>query len=247
MRVLLDDARLVLVGSRYRLVADCTASRGPRHDRCLELSHRRDLQEHQRFWVASHRPQREFYSFCRVLYSTPIMTGNMSLLSSFHLYPSLNCLTRLRTNRNERPLAKASMPRRNNTEIFMGQQLLPDFTNILSKEKGVLSSVLLLPVTPSTLLVLRTRVIPGQQVFRVDDMGRDTVVGYGSVLIPTQAGRHERMSHMYAPQPSSMLQRLRAWVSGAYPEVRILTPNTERVTCSYVCHTKKRHTGMGRT
>ncbi|CAM9458357.1 unnamed protein product, partial [Ectocarpus fasciculatus] len=55
-------------------------------------------------------------------------------------------------------------------------------------------------------------------VFRVDDMGRDTVVGYGSVLIPTQAGRHERVAHMYAPQPSSMLQRFRAWVSGAYPE-----------------------------
>lgn len=59
------------------------------------------------------------------------------------------------------------------------------------------------------------------QVFRVDDMGRDTVVGYGSVLIPTQAGRHDRVAHMYAPQPSSMLQRLRAWVSGAYPEVSI--------------------------
>ncbi|CAB1108922.1 unnamed protein product [Ectocarpus sp. CCAP 1310/34] len=59
-------------------------------------------------------------------------------------------------------------------------------------------------------------------VFRVDDMGRDTVVGYGSVLIPTQAGRHERVAHMYAPQPSSMLQRFRAWVSGAYPEVIML-------------------------
>lgn len=57
------------------------------------------------------------------------------------------------------------------------------------------------------------------QVFRVDDMGRDVVVGYGSVLVPTQAGRHERMVHMYAPQPSSLLQRFRAWISGAYPEV----------------------------
>ncbi|CAM9136453.1 unnamed protein product [Ascophyllum nodosum] len=55
-------------------------------------------------------------------------------------------------------------------------------------------------------------------VFRVDDLGRDTVVGYGSVLIPTQAGRYERAVHMYAPQPSSMLQRLRSWLSGAYPE-----------------------------
>lgn len=52
-------------------------------------------------------------------------------------------------------------------------------------------------------------------------MGRDTVVGYGSVLVPTQGGRHERVAHMYAPQPSSMLQRFRAWVSGAYPEVKI--------------------------
>ncbi|CAM9876071.1 unnamed protein product [Scytosiphon promiscuus] len=55
-------------------------------------------------------------------------------------------------------------------------------------------------------------------VFRVDDMGRDSVVGYGSVLIPTQAGRHSRVAHLYAPQPSSILQRFRAWVSGAYPE-----------------------------
>ncbi|CAM9290049.1 unnamed protein product [Laminaria digitata] len=44
------------------------------------------------------------------------------------------------------------------------------------------------------------------------------VVGYGSVLIPTRPGRHERVAHMYAPQPSSALQRFRAWVSGAYPE-----------------------------
>lgn len=52
-------------------------------------------------------------------------------------------------------------------------------------------------------------------------MGRDVVVGYGSVLVPTIAGRHERMVHMYAPQPSSLLQRFRSWVSGAYPEVSI--------------------------
>jgi len=50
-------------------------------------------------------------------------------------------------------------------------------------------------------------------------MGRDSVVGYGSVLIPTQSGQHARVAHMYAPQPSSMLQRFRAWISGAYPEV----------------------------
>ena len=61
-----------------------------------------------------------------------------------------------------------------------------------------------------------------QQVFRVDDLGRDMVVGYGSVLVPTRPGRHERVAHMYAPQPSSALQRFRAWVSGAYPEVRCI-------------------------
>lgn len=53
-------------------------------------------------------------------------------------------------------------------------------------------------------------------------MGRDSVVGYGSVLIPTQAGRHNRVAHLYAPQPSSMLQRFRAWVSGAHPEVLVV-------------------------
>lgn len=57
------------------------------------------------------------------------------------------------------------------------------------------------------------------KVFRLDDMGRDMVVGYGSVLLPTQAGRHERVAHMYAPKPSSVLQRFRSWISGAYPEV----------------------------
>ncbi|CAM9592636.1 unnamed protein product, partial [Discosporangium mesarthrocarpum] len=55
-------------------------------------------------------------------------------------------------------------------------------------------------------------------VFRVDDMGRDVVVGYGSLLVPTQAGQHERFVHVYAPQASSLLQRFRSWLAGAYPE-----------------------------
>ncbi|CAM9418867.1 unnamed protein product [Choristocarpus tenellus] len=55
-------------------------------------------------------------------------------------------------------------------------------------------------------------------VFQVDNMGRDVVVGYGSLLVPTQSGRHERVVDIYAPQPSSLLQRFHSWVAGAYPE-----------------------------
>lgn len=63
------------------------------------------------------------------------------------------------------------------------------------------------------------------QVFRVDGMNRDTIVGYGSVLIPTQTGRYEKAVHVYAPQPSSMIQRFRSWITGAYPEVGISCVN----------------------
>jgi B9 domain-containing protein 1 len=37
-------------------------------------------------------------------------------------------------------------------------------------------------------------------VFAVDALGRDSVVGYGAVLLPTTPGRHERWVYMYAPQ-----------------------------------------------
>lgn len=63
------------------------------------------------------------------------------------------------------------------------------------------------------------------QVFRVDGMNRDTIVGYGSVLIPTQTGRYEKAVHVYAPQPSSAIQRFRSWITGAYPEVGMLYAN----------------------
>lgn len=55
-------------------------------------------------------------------------------------------------------------------------------------------------------------------VFGVDMMGRDVVVGYGSVLIPTIPGRHERWVHMYTPKASSLIQQFRSWIAGAYPE-----------------------------
>ena len=56
------------------------------------------------------------------------------------------------------------------------------------------------------------------QVFAVDSMGRAVVVGYGSCMIPSSPGMSELYVHTYAPQPSSMLQQLRAWFAGAYPE-----------------------------
>lgn len=37
-------------------------------------------------------------------------------------------------------------------------------------------------------------------VYAVDSLGRDGVVGYGSVLIPPAPGQHERWVYMYAPK-----------------------------------------------
>ena len=42
-------------------------------------------------------------------------------------------------------------------------------------------------------------------VFALDALGRDGVVGYGALLIPTTPGRHERWVYMYAPRVSSLV------------------------------------------
>ena len=55
-------------------------------------------------------------------------------------------------------------------------------------------------------------------VFGIDALGRDVVQGYGSVLVPTVPGQHERIVHMYAPLPSSVWQRFTAWLSGTPAE-----------------------------
>lgn len=55
-------------------------------------------------------------------------------------------------------------------------------------------------------------------IYGVDGLGRDVVVGYGSLLIPTCPGQYERIVHMYAPVSSSLLQQFLAWVGGTPPE-----------------------------
>ncbi|CAM9855069.1 unnamed protein product [Chrysoparadoxa australica] len=55
-------------------------------------------------------------------------------------------------------------------------------------------------------------------VFGVDHLGRDVVVGYGSMLVPTSPGRYSRNISMYTPKSSSWVQQVRSWLSGSYPE-----------------------------
>jgi len=55
-------------------------------------------------------------------------------------------------------------------------------------------------------------------VYGVDGLGRDVVIGYGSLLIPTCPGQYERLVHMYAPVSSSLMQQFIAWIGGTPPE-----------------------------
>ncbi|KAG5184586.1 B9 domain-containing protein [Tribonema minus] len=55
-------------------------------------------------------------------------------------------------------------------------------------------------------------------VYAVDALGRDAVVGYASVLVPPTPGPHAQWVYTYAPKASSILQRVRGWIAGAYPE-----------------------------
>ncbi|CAM9252888.1 unnamed protein product, partial [Phaeothamnion confervicola] len=56
------------------------------------------------------------------------------------------------------------------------------------------------------------------QVCALDSLGRDVVVGYGALLVPTAPGRYRRAVHLYAPLASSWMQRLWSWAAGSYPE-----------------------------
>jgi B9 domain-containing protein 1 len=56
-------------------------------------------------------------------------------------------------------------------------------------------------------------------VYGIDSLGRDVVQGYGSALIPTVSGQHERLVVLYRPVASSLFQQFLGWISGTLPEV----------------------------
>ena len=60
------------------------------------------------------------------------------------------------------------------------------------------------------------------QVYRQDSFGRDIIQGYGSMLVPTVAGRYTRYVRMFAPVSSSPFQSMLVWLTGNKPEVRQL-------------------------
>ena len=57
-------------------------------------------------------------------------------------------------------------------------------------------------------------------VFETDWRGRDVILGYGTVSVPSQPGRHRREILLVAPATSSWWERLVNWISG---ERRIFT------------------------
>ena len=55
-------------------------------------------------------------------------------------------------------------------------------------------------------------------VYRQDSFGRDIIQGYGSMLVPTVAGRYTRYVRMFAPVSSSPFQSMLVWLTGNKPE-----------------------------
>ncbi len=56
-------------------------------------------------------------------------------------------------------------------------------------------------------------------VYGMDMFGRDVIRGYGSVLIPLQAGTHNLKVDMFKPVANSPLNQFFGWLSGNPPEV----------------------------
>lgn len=55
-------------------------------------------------------------------------------------------------------------------------------------------------------------------LYSLSSMGKDTIEGYCSQHLPLQPGKHVRYLRLYAPESSSMCQRLIAWITGNRPE-----------------------------
>lgn len=56
-------------------------------------------------------------------------------------------------------------------------------------------------------------------VYGIDFFGRDVIRGYGSALVPLQAGLHTITVDMYRPLANSSLNQLASWFMGNPPEV----------------------------
>ena len=53
----------------------------------------------------------------------------------------------------------------------------------------------------------------------IDFLGRDVVLGYGSVLVPLSAGQHTIDVDMYTPLATSSFNQAVSWLMGNPPEV----------------------------
>lgn len=56
-------------------------------------------------------------------------------------------------------------------------------------------------------------------VYGIDYFGRDVIRGYGSALIPLQAGTHHLEVDMFTPVANSGLNQVASWLFGNPPEV----------------------------
>eukprot|EP00879_Flechtneria_rotunda_P033352 GHRR01036931.1.p1 GENE.GHRR01036931.1~~GHRR01036931.1.p1 ORF type:complete len:167 (+),score=40.28 GHRR01036931.1:428-928(+) len=55
-------------------------------------------------------------------------------------------------------------------------------------------------------------------IYGVDALGRDIIQGYGSIHIPTCAGRYNLRIRLYRPRSASLLQSFSSWLTGMPPE-----------------------------
>lgn len=55
-------------------------------------------------------------------------------------------------------------------------------------------------------------------VYGCDFFGRPTIIGYGSIHIPAQPGRHVRTIRLFRPIASSTFVRFMGWLVGKNPE-----------------------------
>lgn len=55
-------------------------------------------------------------------------------------------------------------------------------------------------------------------VYGRNNLGKETVVGYGAAHLPMQPGTHKFNIPLFARAPSSFTQRIKSWFTGSMPE-----------------------------